>query len=62
MTPFVVNGNGRLVLPTSAPTWTSRFSRRSPKTTTGGVLDGTGGTEIVGVVGAILVGVALFQG
>jgi hypothetical protein len=34
----------------------------SPKQTTGGVLDWTGGTEIVGVVGAILVGVALFQG
>jgi hypothetical protein len=34
----------------------------SPKQTTGGVLDWTGGTEIVGVVGAILIGVALFQG
>jgi uncharacterized BrkB/YihY/UPF0761 family membrane protein len=34
----------------------------SPKKTTGGVLDWTGGTVIVGVVGAILIGVALFQG
>jgi hypothetical protein len=34
----------------------------SPKETTGGVLDWTGGTEIVGVVGAILIGAALFQG
>jgi hypothetical protein len=34
----------------------------SPKQTTGGVLGWTGGTEIVGVVGAILIGVALFQG
>jgi hypothetical protein len=34
----------------------------SPKKTTGGVLDWTGGTEIVGVAGAILIGVALFQG
>jgi hypothetical protein len=34
----------------------------SPKKTTGGVLDWTGGTEIVAVVGAILIGVALFQG
>jgi hypothetical protein len=34
----------------------------SPKHTTGGVLGWTGGTEIVGVVGAILIGVALFQG
>ena len=34
----------------------------SPKQTTGGVLDWTGGTEIVGVVGAILIGVALGQG
>jgi hypothetical protein len=34
----------------------------SPKQTTGGVLGWTGGTVIVGVVGAILIGVALFQG
>lgn len=34
----------------------------SPKQTTGGVLDWTGGTEIVAVVGAILIGVALAQG
>ena len=34
----------------------------SPKQTTGGVLDWTGGTVIVGVVGAILIAVALFQG
>ncbi len=34
----------------------------SPKKTTGGVLDWTGGTTIVGVVGAILIGVALYQG
>ena len=34
----------------------------SPRKTTGGVLDWTGGTVIVGVVGAILIGVALFQG
>jgi len=34
----------------------------SPKKTTGGVLDWTGGTVIVGVVGAILIGVALYQG
>ncbi|MBA3747066.1 MAG: DUF1206 domain-containing protein [Solirubrobacterales bacterium] len=34
----------------------------SPKKTTGGVLDWTGGTLIVGVVGAILIGVALYQG
>jgi hypothetical protein len=34
----------------------------SPKHTTGGVLGWTGGTVIVGVVGAILIGVALFQG
>jgi hypothetical protein len=34
----------------------------SPKQTTGGVLDWTGGTVIVGVVGAILIGVALAQG
>jgi len=33
----------------------------SPKSTTGGVLDWTGGTLIVGIVGAILVGVALYQ-
>jgi Domain of Unknown Function (DUF1206) len=34
----------------------------SPKQTTGGVLDWTGGTVIVAVAGAILIGVALFQG
>jgi len=34
----------------------------SPKQTTGGVLGWTGGTVIVGAVGAILIGVALFQG
>jgi hypothetical protein len=34
----------------------------SPKQTTGGVLGWTGGTVIIGVVGAILIGVALFQG
>src|ERR1035441_7537109 len=34
----------------------------SPRKTTGGVLDWTGGTVIVGVAGAILIGVALFQG
>jgi len=34
----------------------------SPKKTTGGVLDGTGGTTIVGVIGAILIAVALYQG
>jgi Domain of Unknown Function (DUF1206) len=34
----------------------------NPKKTTGGVLDWTGGTVIVGVAGAILIGVALFQG
>jgi hypothetical protein len=34
----------------------------SPKKTTAGVLNWTGGTEIVGVVGAILIGVALYQG
>jgi hypothetical protein len=34
----------------------------SPKQTTAGVLDWTGGTLIVGVVGAILIGVALGQG
>jgi hypothetical protein len=34
----------------------------SPKKTTGGVLDWTGGTVIVGVAGAILIGVALYQG
>lgn len=34
----------------------------SPKTTTGGVLGWTGGTEIVGGAGAILIGVALYQG
>jgi hypothetical protein len=34
----------------------------SPKQTTGGVLGWTGGTVIVGVVGAILIGVALLQG
>ena len=34
----------------------------SPKQTTGGVLAWTGGTVIIGVVGAILIGVALGQG
>jgi Domain of Unknown Function (DUF1206) len=34
----------------------------SPQKTTAGVLNWTGGTEIVGVVGAILIGVALGQG
>jgi hypothetical protein len=34
----------------------------SPQKTTGGVLDWTGGTVIVGVVGAVLIGVALGQG
>jgi len=34
----------------------------SPKQTTAGVLNWTGGTLIVGVVGAILIGVALGQG
>jgi hypothetical protein len=34
----------------------------SPKKTTAGVLNWTGGTVIVGVVGAILIGVALGQG
>ena len=34
----------------------------SPKKTTGGVLDWTGGTTIVAIVGAILIGVALYQG
>ena len=34
----------------------------SPKRTTGGVLDWTGGTLIVGTIGAILIGVALYQG
>lgn len=34
----------------------------SPKKTTGGVLNWTGGTVIVGVAGAILIGVALYQG
>jgi len=34
----------------------------SPKQTAGGVLDWTGGTVIVGVAGAILIGVALYQG
>jgi hypothetical protein len=34
----------------------------SPKKTTGGVLGWTGGTTIIGVVGAVLIGVALFQG
>jgi hypothetical protein len=34
----------------------------NPKQTTGGVLDWTGGTVIVGVAGAILIGVALAQG
>jgi len=34
----------------------------SPKKTTGGVLEWTGGTEIIGGIGAILIGVALYQG
>jgi hypothetical protein len=34
----------------------------SPKKTTGGVLGWTGGTVIVGIAGAILIGVALYQG
>ncbi|HVF77200.1 MAG TPA: DUF1206 domain-containing protein [Solirubrobacteraceae bacterium] len=34
----------------------------SPKKTTGGVLDWTGGTLIIGAIGAILIGVALYQG
>jgi hypothetical protein len=34
----------------------------SPKKTTAGVLGWTGGTVIIGVVGAVLIGVALFQG
>jgi len=34
----------------------------NPKKTTGGVLDWTGGTLIVGAVGAILIAVALYQG
>ena len=34
----------------------------SPKRTTGGILDWTGGTMIVGAIGAILIGVALYQG
>jgi hypothetical protein len=34
----------------------------NPKRTTGGVLDWPGGRVIVGVAGAILIGVALFQG
>jgi len=34
----------------------------SPKRTTGGILDWTGGTTIVGTIGAILIGVALYQG
>jgi hypothetical protein len=34
----------------------------SPKKTTGGVLDWTGGTTIVAVIGAVLICVALYQG
>ncbi len=34
----------------------------SPKKTTGGVLDWTGGTTIIAVVGAVLICVALYQG
>jgi hypothetical protein len=34
----------------------------TPRKTTGGVLEWTGGTEIVAGVGAILIGVALYQG
>jgi hypothetical protein len=34
----------------------------SPKETTGGVLQWTGGTEIIAAIGAILIGVALYQG
>jgi hypothetical protein len=40
----------------------SRGGSNSPKQTTGGVLGWTGGTVIVGVVGAILIGVALGEG
>lgn len=34
----------------------------SPKQTTGGVLDWTGGTVLVAVAGAVLIGVAVYQG
>ncbi len=34
----------------------------SPKRTTAGVLQWTGGTEIIAAIGAILIGVALYQG
>ena len=34
----------------------------SPKRTTGGILDWTGGTTIIATIGAILIGVALYQG
>jgi hypothetical protein len=34
----------------------------SPKRTTGGILDWTGGTTIIAAIGAILIGVALYQG
>jgi hypothetical protein len=34
----------------------------SPRTATGGVLSWTGGTVIVGAAGAVLIGVAIFQG
>jgi hypothetical protein len=34
----------------------------SPKRTTGGILDWTGGTTIIAAVGAVLIGVALYQG
>jgi hypothetical protein len=34
----------------------------SPKETTGGVLQWTGGTEIIAAIGAVLIGVALYQG
>lgn len=40
---------------------TSSASSGSPKETTGGVLDWTGGTLLVGIAGAILIGVAVYQ-
>jgi Domain of Unknown Function (DUF1206) len=40
----------------------SSGASNSPKQTTGGVLAWTGGTVIVAVTGAILIGVALYQG
>jgi hypothetical protein len=45
-------------IPTGA---SSSGGSNSPKQTTGGVLGWTGGTVIVGVVSAILIGVALFE-